>query len=167
MGFFTKEQSAGGQLAPLSRDRIAASLDARSANYGIVDGGDIGGYWDGHLFYFFVLGRDGEYLQVRARWNREIAIEQYARVLELVNDWNAEKLWPKGYVRRETAGEETEPSRIGVYAEHTVDYEPGLTDDQLGQHLTCAIATAGQLFDMLDEHYPGEAALARAEFERE
>lgn len=160
MGYFNKPKAAGGGLAPLSTDRIKATLDARDAQYGVDDDGDVGGYWDGHLFYFFLLGQSQEYLQVRGRWNRKVGIDQKAAVVDAVNGWNADKLWPKVYVR-------DEGDFVGVYAEHTVDYEHGATDEQLDLHLACAIATSGQVFDHLDESWPREAAIAKAEFEKE
>ncbi|RMI04791.1 YbjN domain-containing protein [Cellulomonas triticagri] len=162
MGFFTKPDAAGAGPAPqaLSHDRVTAVLDSRDMRYGVDDDGDIGGYWDGHLFYFFRMGGQQEYLQTRGRWNRKVGIDQFARVVELVNDWNASKLWPKGYVRRED-------DVVGVYAEHTVDYEHGVTDEQLDLHLACGITTALSLFEHLDEQYPDEAAAAKAEYESE
>ncbi len=107
MGFFTKDTTApeAGALEPLSRDRLTAVLDARELQYGIDDDGDVGGYWDGHLFYFFLMGGEGEYLQTRGRWNREVGIERLAELTALVNTWNAEKLCP-----RRTCGRRTPPS---------------------------------------------------------
>lgn len=162
MGFFTKPEATGSAptTEALTHDRITTVLDARDMRYGVDDDGDIGGYWDGHLFYFFRLGGQQEYLQVRGRWNRKVAVEEYARVVDLVNSWNSEKLWPKGYVRAE--GEV-----VGVYAEHTVDYEHGLTDEQLDLHLACGITTALSLFEHLDEQFPEQAAVAKAELEAE
>ena len=128
MGFFTKDASGPQDgLAPLSRDRITACLEARGFNFGIDDDGDVGGVWDGHLFYFFVLGQSGEYLQSRGRWNRV----------------------------------------LGVYAEHTVDYEHGVSDQQVDLHLACSITTGLQLFEHLDESYPEQAAAAKAQQEQE
>lgn len=162
MGFFTKPEATGSAPAPqtLTHDRITAVLDARDMRYGVDDDGDIGGYWDGHLFYFFRLGGQQEYLQVRGRWNRKVAVDEYARVVDLVNTWNSEKLWPKGYVR-------AEGDVVGVYAEHTVDYEHGLTDEQLDLHLACGITTGLSLFEHLDEQFPEQAAAAKAELEAE
>lgn len=162
VGFFTKPQDGGAAaaLAPLTSDRIKATLDSRGSQYGVDDDGDIGGYWDGHLFYFFLLGGSSEYLQVRGRWNRKVSIDQIDALTRLTNAWNADKLWPKLYTR-------AEDDVVGVYAEHTVDYEHGLTDEQLDLHLACAIATSGQAFDQLDESYPVQAAEAKAQFERE
>lgn len=160
MGFFTKPDSAtpAAGLAPISKGRIRAVLDKREMNYGTDSDGDIGGYWDGHLFYFFTMGKDEEYLQTRGRWNRRVSAEQFARVLEIVNEWNASKLWPKGYVR-------VEEGLVGVYGEHTIDWEQGATDEQIDQQLACGIMTTLQLFENLDEAFPDEAAVAKAEYE--
>lgn len=161
MAFFTKpSESAAPALAPLTHERITATLDKREMRYGVDDDGDIGGYWDGHLFYFFRLGENQEYLQVRGRWNRPVPVTELDAVTRLVNDWNAQRLWPKGYVR-------SEDEHVGVYAEHTVDYEHGLTDEQLDVHLACAISTGLALFERLDEAYPEIAAAARAEHEKD
>ncbi len=54
-----------------------------------------------------------------------------------------------------------------MYAEHTVDYEPGVTDAQIDQHLACGITTTLRLFENLDEHFPDEAAEAKAKLEVE
>jgi len=56
---------------------------------------------------------------------------------------------------------------VGVYAEHTVDYEHGLSDAQVDQHLACGLSTGLQLFEHLDERYPAEAAAAQAEMDRD
>ncbi|MEV7973071.1 YbjN domain-containing protein [Cellulomonas sp. NPDC089187] len=159
MGFFTKpDATPAAALAPLTKDRIKAVLDRREMNYGVDDDGDIFGVWDGHLFYFFQLGKSGEYFQSRGRWNRKVGVDQLGALTQIVNQWNAEKLWPKVYVRAE--GEV-----LGVYGEHTVDYEHGITDEQIDQHLACGIMTTLQVFDQLDEAYPAEAAAAKAEEE--
>jgi len=159
MSFTTDTPVPPSALPPPARDRITATLDARGMRYGIDDDGDVGGYWDGHLFYFFLLGEDDGYLQVRGRWNREIGVDQLPAVLAAVNEWNVSHLWPKGCVA-------VEDDLLGVYAEHTVDYTHGVSDAQLDLHLGCGISSALQLFADLDERYPAAAAAARAEHER-
>jgi len=161
MGYFTTpEDAAGPAIEALSHQRIIDVLDSLEMRHGVDDDGDIGGYWGGHLFFFFRMGRSQEYLQVRGRWNRTVGVDRFAEVVDLVNAWNAEKLWPKGYVRRED-------EVVGVYAEHTVDYYHGVTNEQIDLHLACGITTALSLFERLDEAYPAEAAIAKAEHEGE
>jgi hypothetical protein len=147
-------------LAAVNKDRIKARLDARGYNYGVDDDGDIGGRWDDHVFYFLLLGKDSEYLQVRGRWSRSLPTSELGQVLVHANDWNAGRIWPKVYVRLE------ENETLGVYTEHSVDYEPGVTDTQLDQHLGCAVSTSLAFFASLDEHYPEAVAASKAEIAR-
>ncbi|WP_258726734.1 YbjN domain-containing protein [Cellulomonas sp. NS3] len=159
MGFFTKpEAGAAAQpvLAPLSHQRIIDRLDAQGFTYGVDDDGDIGGRWDDHLFYFFRLGADGEFLQVRGRWTREVPVSEADALTRAANQWNLDTLWPKAYVR-------VEGDDVGVYAEHVVSYEHGLTDEQLDLHMACGISTALQLFAHLDDLYPQAAETAKAQ----
>jgi len=146
-------------LPQVSRERIAAILDARGYKYGIDADGDIGGRWDDHVFFFLLLGKDSEYLQVRGRWARTVSTDELGQVLVLVNEWNADRIWPKVYARLEN-------DAVAVYTEHSVDYEPGLTDRQLDQHLGCAISTSLAFFGSLDERYPEAVAESKAEIAR-
>ncbi len=135
------------ELAPLTHERITATLDAHGYRYAIDGDGDIGGIWDDHVFYFVRIGADREFLQVRGRWTRPLSAAHYLEVLEVANTWNTEKVFPKTYVR-------VEDDLLGVYAEHAVDYRPGVSDSQLDQHLGCAVSTALAFFSHLDEQYP-------------
>ena len=158
MGFFTKPEGSE-ELEPLSTERITASFDARDARYVVDDDGDVAGRWEDHLFYFFTLGNDGEILQSRGRWARSIGPEHLAKVLEITNEWNAEKIWPKSYVRVEgTDGEE-----LGIYAEVSTDLEHGATDEQVDQLLGCGIASSLQFFAQLDEAFPEAVAAYQAQ----
>jgi hypothetical protein len=147
--------SSNPELTPLSQQRVIDRLDAQGFVYVVDDDGDLGGVWDDHVFYFLLLGRVGEFLQVRGRWNREVGADEIGSLLDAVNTWNTEKLWPKAYVR-------VDGTDVGVFAEHVVDYEHGVTDAQLELHLACAITTSLQLFEHLDALYPAAAEASRA-----
>lgn len=144
MGFFTQDASsntgAAGGLAPLSKDRVKAALEAAGWSYTVDGDGDIGGGWEYGSFFFFVNGNEQELLCVRGYWRGRLEEADYARALELCNTWNAEKLWPKTYVGRDEEG------AVRVNTEHNVDYEAGLTDAQLSQHLVCTINTSMAFF---------------------
>ncbi|WP_448060081.1 YbjN domain-containing protein [Cellulomonas hominis] len=161
MGFFTKPDAASPTApvaTPLTHQRIVDALEAQGYTYGVDNDGDIGGYWDDHLFYFFRMGSDSEYLQVRGRWSRRVDPSRIDELARETNEWNAQKLWPKVYVR-------VEGDQLGVYSEHTVDYEKGLTDDQLDLHLACGVSTSLQFFAHLDEVFPAETATSKAEID--
>lgn len=70
------------------------------------------------------------------------------KLVEICNDWNREKLWPKAYVTVDDEG------MVRVHAETNTDLEHGVGDRQLAQLTDCGIATALQLFNRLDEEFP-------------
>lgn len=140
--------------APLSTERLQAWFTRHGYTWFVDSDGDVGGIWRGRIFYFFLFGERQEILQVRASWNRELAIERLTEVLEICNGWNAERLWPKAYVRVRDDG------MVHVTCEVATDLEDGATDDQLGQLLHCGLASATAFFDALDELYPDPAAAA-------
>ncbi|EME15404.1 type III secretion system chaperone family protein [Rhodococcus triatomae] len=150
MGFFTKDAvpGLGSVLAPLSQDRIKTALELSDWTYAVDSDGDIFGTWEYGSFFFFVNGGSGELLCVRGFWRGKLDESEYVRALELCNAWNSEKLWPKTYLERDDEGS------IRVNAELNVDYEHGLSDEQLRQHLVCAVNTGMTFFEHLNETFP-------------
>lgn len=139
---------------PLSIARIVDWFEGCGFSYFIDNDGDLGGLWRGRLFYFFMFGDRSEILQVRGQWNREVSIERLAEVLEACNEWNADRIWPKAYVRVRDNG------MVHVISEVATDLEHGVTDAQLAQLLHCGLSTGSMLFDAIDEMYPDPAAAA-------
>lgn len=139
---------------PLTVGRIVEWFEENGFSYFIDNDGDLGGLWRGRLFYFFLFGDRSEILQVRGQWNREVSIERLPEVLEMCNEWNADRIWPKAYVRVRDNG------MVHVVAEVATDLEHGVTDAQLGQLLHCGLSTGSMLFDGMDEMYPDPAAAA-------
>jgi hypothetical protein len=129
-----------GRPTPLSADRIVRWFERNDFHYFTDDDGD--------------LGDDKEILQVRGQWNREIAIERLEEVLDACAEWNAERIWPKAYVRVRDNG------MVHVVAEVSTDLEHGATDAQLSQILFCGLSTSSTFFDAIDELYPDPAAVA-------
>lgn len=139
---------------PVSPARIARWMTQNQFSYFVDNDGDLGGLWRGRLFYFFLFGEEAEILQVRGQWHREIAIERLEEVLDLCNEWNADRIWPKAYVRVRDNG------RVHVVSEVATDLEHGATDSQLSQVLFCGLSTGSMFFDALDERYPDPAGAA-------
>lgn len=133
---------------PLSRERVTDWLADSGFAYFVDSDGDVGGLWHGWLFYFLLVGHQEEVLQVRGQWHRYLSIERLEEILEFCNAWNAERIWPKAYVRVRDLGD------VHVYTEVTVDLEHGVTDTQLEQMLQCGLTTGSMFFEALDEHYP-------------
>ncbi|MDR0416122.1 MAG: YbjN domain-containing protein [Propionibacteriaceae bacterium] len=156
MGYFTKPDGSllAADVAPLSNGRIQACLDSHEWHYRIDADGDIGGWWDGHWFYFFIRGAEREIFFVQARWDRHLPETTLDELVQRVNVWNSEHLWPKLAAR-------APDGKAIVVASFGVNYTHGLTDAQLDEHLRCAIATSIEAFNWLDEFYPAEAAAGR------
>lgn len=140
--------------SPLTRERLGAWFARHGYTYFVDNDGDVGGLWRGRLFYFFLFGERAEILQIRGQWNREFAIERLTEVLEVCNAWNADRIWPKTYVRVRDDG------MVHVTCEVATDLEHGVTDAQLGQLLECGLSSASVFFDQLEDRYPDPAAAA-------
>ncbi|MDR1392687.1 MAG: YbjN domain-containing protein [Bifidobacteriaceae bacterium] len=132
---------------PLTRDRLEAALKAENWSYQIDSDGDVGGIWDANVFYFFLYGENKETLQVRGRWHQSLPIEMRPKVRETIDNWHYAKIWPKAYTTVDDSG------RLWVLAEHTVDWEHGVTDEQLRLTLRCSITTTLSLFRHLQDRH--------------
>ncbi len=138
-------------LSPLSTARVAETLSRRGFSFTTDDDGDLTGIWDGHRFWLMVTGEQQDVLQVRGVWHRTLAPERRAAARLAVNDWNRDRLWPKVFYRAEDDG-------LVVYAEHSIDLEPGVNDAQLDQTIACGLLTGVQFFSELDLAFPASAA---------
>ena len=127
---------------PLTRERIEAYLVSCGYHVDRDEDGDLTGTWDGNRFWFLTLGEEHEILQVRGRWQRTLPEAERTAVLLVVNDWNRERIWPKTYLR-------LEDEDVALYGEVSTDLEHGVTDDQLGQLVSCGLGTGVQLFAAL------------------
>jgi len=136
-------------LEPLTTSRIADELARRGYRFTLDDDGDLTGTWDGHRFWFLLVGEDQEILQVRGRWNGAVSPRMRSAVLQAVNDWNRERLWPKAYVREEQRG-------LIVYGEVSVDFEHGATDEQLAATIACGLVTGTRFFESLRALAPAD-----------
>ena len=139
---------------PVSPARIATWMGNNGFSYFVDSDGDLGGMWRGRLFYFFLFGEHAEILQVRGQWQREVTIERMSEILDVCNEWNADRIWPKAYVRVRDNG------RVHVVSEVALDLEHGATDAQLHQALFCGLSTGSMFFDSLDERYPDPVGVA-------
>lgn len=132
----------------LSAARVADDLTRRGYRFRTDSDGDITGTWDGNRFWFLLLGDHSEILQVRGRWAGSVTPTSRLSVLQTVNDWNRERVWPKVYTRPEGDG-------LALYAEVSVDFEHGATDEQLAATVSCGLVTASQFFATVGTVAPG------------
>jgi hypothetical protein len=141
---------------PLSTQRVGDDLSRRGYRFRIDDDGDVTGTWDGNRFWFLLLGEHDEILQVRGRWAGALPPAARLAVLQAANDWNRERIWPKVYTREESSG-------LALYAEVSVDFEHGATEDQLAQTVSCGLVTASQFFSTVASLAPPPDAEPGAE----
>lgn len=139
---------------PRVRDMLAmvtAVLDGMDAKY-FREGDDaIGGIWENGYFYFFALADPGDspFLQVYGQWDRMLPQDLYLQAAIFVNEWNAERTWPKAFAR----ALDDDPS-IGIYGEVTVDLGPTATLDQVDRVLNVGLASSLALFDEAQLTFP-------------
>lgn len=157
MGFFSKQNdgtSVAG-LAPLTRERIKAALESRTWSYKVDSDGDIAGAWEDGVFWFLITGEQKEILYVRGVWDGRLSPDDLAGAERVCAEWNRDKYWPKVYPRI------TDEGKLLFNTEHIVDYEFGVSDDQLLLHIRGAVGTGCQFFEHLNEVYPAAAAAAK------
>ncbi|MCA5893183.1 YbjN domain-containing protein [Isoptericola sp. NEAU-Y5] len=135
---------------PLTTGRLADDLERRGYRFRTDADGDVTGTWDGNRFWFLMLGDHSEILQVRGRWAGTVPTQARLSVLQAVNDWNRERVWPKVYTRAE--GE-----ALALYAEVSVDFEHGATDEQVAATVSCGLVTASQFFATVGALVPPSA----------
>ncbi|WP_076465992.1 YbjN domain-containing protein [Actinomyces mediterranea] len=153
MGWFNKKQPsepspvALDEVRPISTERMALLFDTEGWHWRIDDDGDLGGMWDGSMFYFRLTGKDKEVLNIVSFMKGTYPRELRSDLLNHIEDWHRTKLWPKGYFR------EVPGDRLQVMAEVNVDYEHGATDAQLMQNFRCALGTTLQFFTSITEQF--------------
>lgn len=146
---------APAQLVPLTLSAVTAVLDDLEAKY-FVDGDDaVGGVWENGYFYFFLLADDGEapVFQVYGQWERALPAELYPQAAVFANEWNAERAWPKAFVRS------LDDDSVGLYGELTVDFGPVVTHEQLDRAVNAGLSSALALFDEAALTFPEAVAL--------
>ncbi|MFN8535069.1 MAG: YbjN domain-containing protein [Dehalococcoidia bacterium] len=72
-------------------------------------------------------GRDRQILSVRAVGQIPIARTEFEKVLDLCNEWNSDRRWPKAYLYRRTPADD-----VGaIYLEENIDLAPGVHQELL------------------------------------
>lgn len=131
---------AAPTLPLLSRDRVAAILEKNDWSFGTDDDGDLIGTWDDTPFWFVLTGQQKEILQVVCQCRKTFEPNQLLDLQRALDDWNRDKIWPRAYFRTRP-----QTGALVIFGDVAIDYEKGVTDDQIEQQLHCAIDTGVEM----------------------
>ena len=79
-------------------------LDQMELKHAVDEEGDLVAPWDGFRIYFMFRGEQKELFAVRAFYDRPHPIEAKTELLEALDEWNSETLWPKVYTHTHDDG---------------------------------------------------------------
>jgi hypothetical protein len=97
-------QGPAGPVLP-DQDLVKQLLDQMELKYVVDEEGDLAAPWEQFRTYFMFRGEaDQAVFSVRTFYDRPHQIEDKARLLESVDDWNRRTLWPKVYTHTHDDG---------------------------------------------------------------
>ena len=79
------------------QDLVTQLLDQMELKHAVDEEGDLLAPWEGFRVYYMFRGEQKELFAVRAFYDRPHPIEKKAELLEALDEWNRETLWPKVY----------------------------------------------------------------------
>ncbi|GAA1225872.1 YbjN domain-containing protein [Kitasatospora nipponensis] len=83
---------------------VAQILDQMQLKHVVDDEGDLTAPWDGFRVYYMFRGEHKELFAVRSFYDRSYPLEQKGEILDLIDEWNRETLWPKVYTHTHEDG---------------------------------------------------------------
>lgn len=132
-------------VRPVTIERLGLLFDSFGWKWSLDDDGDIASRWNGHNFYFRMVGAHHDVLSVVGFWKGTPREDQREEVMFRIEEWHRTHLWPTCALR-EVNGE------LESLAELNLDVEMGMTDQQLYTQCRCALGTTLEFFDELNEH---------------
>lgn len=145
-----EDEDAALEAAPtlplLSRDRVAAILEKHGWSFDTDEDGDLFATWEEIPFWFNSHGEQNEIFQVQCQYPWTVDPDQLLNLQSVLDDWNSDETWPRVYF-------DTHPrtGKLGVFGDVVVDYQVGVTDDQLELHLQCAVDASMKLCRLLSK----------------
>ncbi|TDU05076.1 putative sensory transduction regulator [Streptomyces sp. 846.5] len=80
-----------------NQELVTQLLDQMELKHAVDEEGDLLAPWEGFRVYYMFRGEQKELFAVRAFYDRPHPIEKKAELLEALDEWNRETLWPKVY----------------------------------------------------------------------
>ncbi|MFH8593401.1 MULTISPECIES: YbjN domain-containing protein [Streptomyces] len=93
-----------GPVLP-DQDLVKQLLDQMELKYVVDDEGDLAAPWEQFRTYFMFRGEEEQQIfSVRTFYDRPHGIDDKAKLLEAIDDWNRRTLWPKAYTHTHDDG---------------------------------------------------------------
>jgi hypothetical protein len=83
---------------------LAQLLDQVGLKYGTDAEGDLVASWNGFRVYLMFRGDNQELFAVRSFYEREYPVEEKNELLDVIDEWNRDTLWPKVYTHTNEEG---------------------------------------------------------------
>ncbi len=83
---------------------VAQLLDQIGLKYGTDAEGDLVASWSGFRIYLMFRGEGQELFAVRAFYEHKHKLEKKSELLDVVDEWNRDTLWPKVYTHTNEEG---------------------------------------------------------------
>ncbi|MGF1431519.1 YbjN domain-containing protein [Kitasatospora sp. LaBMicrA B282] len=102
-------QPGGGPAGPPpivvpNQDLVKQILNQMQLKHAVDEEGDLVAPWDGFRVYYMFRGDNKELYAVRAFYDRSYPLDQKGEILDLIDEWNRETLWPKVYTHTHEDG---------------------------------------------------------------
>ncbi|MEU2429139.1 MULTISPECIES: YbjN domain-containing protein [unclassified Streptomyces] len=113
-----QQPQAAGPAGPVvpDQDLVKQLLDQMELKYVVDDEGDLAAPWEEFRTYFMFRGEeDQQVFSVRTFYDRPHALEDRAKLLDAIDDWNRRTLWPKVYTH--THEEDGKPVSVRLIGE--------------------------------------------------
>lgn len=99
-----QQGSGGSPVLQPDQDLVKQLLDQMELKYVVDDDGDLAAPWEGFRVYFMFRGDNQELYAVRTFYDRSYSIESKSDMLEVIDEWNRDTLWPKVYTHTHDDG---------------------------------------------------------------
>lgn len=120
-----RPERGGGTAVRPTVPLVQQLLDEYGLRHSVDDDGDLTVRWERCTVYFFFYGEQHEVLQARMYLNRRFSVDNRGTLTLLLDEWNRTRLFPKAFTVLPDDG------MVGICAEHSYDFETGVTREQL------------------------------------
>ncbi|KRV47626.1 hypothetical protein AQ490_06970 [Wenjunlia vitaminophila] len=101
----TPQSAPGGSpVVNPDQDLVKQLLDQMELKYLVDDEGDLAAPWENFRVYFMFRGENKELYAVRTFYDRAYPLDDKPRLLEVIDEWNRDTLWPKVYTHTHDDG---------------------------------------------------------------